>query len=137
MSDTTRQSLSDRISAAITPDSLKDESTVTQQRARGGLDSVQAKAQPDSEKSYIQTAADKMRDLTENPSGSLQSQSGSGTAPSSGWGTSGADTTGGSSMLSGSSGTGTTSTTAPQGANDRGLLETISHAFGMDKDKSA
>ncbi|ORZ39467.1 hypothetical protein BCR44DRAFT_1482724 [Catenaria anguillulae PL171] len=68
MADSTRQSLTDRVIAAVVPDSLKSSGTVSHQQARGAVDKVQATLEPESEKSYLQQAADKLRGLTESSS---------------------------------------------------------------------
>ncbi|KAJ3371726.1 hypothetical protein GGF31_002705 [Allomyces arbusculus] len=65
MSDTTRQSLTERAKAAITPQAFKDDSQIAQEELRGKADKAQAYAQPSSERSYTQTAADAVRDATE------------------------------------------------------------------------
>ncbi|ORZ39468.1 hypothetical protein BCR44DRAFT_1510224 [Catenaria anguillulae PL171] len=64
MSDTSRQSLTDRAQAALTPDALKSDDQIRREMARGSIDEMQAKLQPDSHKSLLQKTADSLRDLS-------------------------------------------------------------------------
>ncbi|KAG8849335.1 hypothetical protein FRB96_000871 [Tulasnella sp. 330] len=58
MSDTGRQSLTDKIGAAIKPDSEKSTTEHVGDTVKGKADNVGSTVQPESEKSYIQQAAD-------------------------------------------------------------------------------
>ncbi|KAG9036579.1 hypothetical protein FRB95_008413 [Tulasnella sp. JGI-2019a] len=58
MSDTGRQSITDKIGAAVKPDSEKSTTEHIGDTLKGKADDVGASAQPESEKSYIQQATD-------------------------------------------------------------------------------
>ncbi|KAI9189926.1 hypothetical protein H9P43_001359 [Blastocladiella emersonii ATCC 22665] len=125
MSDTTRQSLSDRAKAAAMPQGMKDDSTIMQEKARGAADTAQAHLEPESEKSYMQKAADSIRDMTEGTDTTgMRSSTGMDTSGmQSGTGT-------GTSGMQSSSGTTTGATT---GANQEGLYEKAKHFVMGDK----
>ncbi|KAL7754098.1 hypothetical protein RI367_000078 [Sorochytrium milnesiophthora] len=65
MSDTGRQSLSERVMNAITPDSAKKDSEILGQNVKGKLDKGAGYVEPEGEKSFTQKAADTIRDATE------------------------------------------------------------------------
>ncbi|KAI9222148.1 hypothetical protein BC828DRAFT_338444, partial [Blastocladiella britannica] len=60
-SDTSRQSLTDRAHGVAVPQAFKSDQDIAQEQMRGKADKAQAAMQPESEKSYIQQAADKVR----------------------------------------------------------------------------
>ncbi|KAL0960696.1 hypothetical protein HGRIS_005721 [Hohenbuehelia grisea] len=60
MSDTGRQSLTDKVTAAVKPDSEKSTTEHLGDKVKGKSDNVGSSAQPDSEKSYTQQIGDKL-----------------------------------------------------------------------------
>ncbi|KAG9002597.1 hypothetical protein FRB94_005854 [Tulasnella sp. JGI-2019a] len=58
MSDTGRQSITDKIGAAVKPDSEKSTTEHISDTVKGKADNVGSGAQPESEKSYVQQATD-------------------------------------------------------------------------------
>ncbi|KAI9136415.1 heat shock protein 9/12-domain-containing protein [Paraphysoderma sedebokerense] len=60
MSDTGRESLTDKAKAFMRPDSSKDTEQRTAETLRGKVDNMQGTLQPEGQKSYTQQAADAM-----------------------------------------------------------------------------
>jgi len=71
MSDTGRQSLTDKAGAALKPDSEKSTTEHLGDKFKGTADSAGSTAQPESEKSYTQKAGDAVSGNNNNNDASL------------------------------------------------------------------
>ncbi|KAG9002598.1 hypothetical protein FRB94_005855 [Tulasnella sp. JGI-2019a] len=58
MSDTGRESITDKVGAAVKPNSEKSTTEHLSDSVKGKADNVAGSAQPESEKSYVQQASD-------------------------------------------------------------------------------